>query len=286
MADSPRVAIVTDSTSDLPAKLRERLGIAMVPLNIHIGSEAFRDQIDLSTDEFMQRLAETEDMPSTSQPSSGLFEQTFQELGKDHDEIVCVLISSRLSGTVQSAQIAANAVDDTIRVEVVDSLNATLGCGFQVLNAAWLASEGLGAEAIATQLRSHTSSYHVVFFVETLDHLRRGGRIGKAASLLGSALRLRPLLRVDEGQVVPFERTRTRRRAIAALVEFAESLPGIERITVLYNTTPEDADLLSARISSLARQKPEIPVAQLGPVLGTHVGPGTLGLAIEVALNV
>ncbi len=286
MADSPRVAIVTDSTADLPAEMRERLGIAMVPLNIHFGAEAFRDQVDLSTDEFMQLLAETEDMPSTSQPSSGLFEQTFQDLAKDYDEIVCVLISSRLSGTVQSAQIAANAVGDTIRVEVVDSLNATLGCGFQVLNAARLASSGLRAEAIATRLRSQTSSYHVVFFVETLDHLRRGGRIGKAASLLGSALRLRPLLRVDEGQVVPFERTRTRRRAIEALVEFAENLPGIERITVLYNTTPEDADLLSARTRALARQGPEIAVAQLGPVLGTHVGPGTLGLAIEVTSNV
>lgn len=286
MADSPRVAIVTDSTADLPVEVRERLGIAMVPLNIHIGAEAFRDQIDISTDEFMQRLAETEDMPSTSQPSSGLFEQTFRELARNHDEIVCVLISSRLSGTVQSAQIAADAVGDTIRVEVVDSLNASLGCGFQVLNAARLAGEGLGAQAIATRLRSQTASYHVVFFVETLDHLRRGGRIGKAASLLGTALRLRPLLRVDEGQVVPFERTRTRRRAIEALVEFAENLPGIERITVLYNTTPEDADLLSTRTSPLERQEREIPVAQLGPVLGTHVGPGTLGLAIEVTSNV
>jgi DegV family protein with EDD domain len=286
MADSPRVAIVTDSTADLPAELRERLGISMIPLNIHIGSESFRDQIDLSTDEFMRRLAETDDMPSTSQPSSGLFEQTFRTLATDHDEIVCILISSRLSGTVQSAQIAAESVRDTIRVDVVDSLNATLGCGFQVLNAAQLASEGLGAEAIAAQLRTQTSSYHVIFFVETLDHLRRGGRIGKAASLLGSALKLRPLLRVDEGQVVPFERTRTRRRAIEALVGFAENLPGIERIAVLYNTTPEDADLLGARTRSLARQEPEILVAQLGPVLGTHVGPGTLGLAIEEASNV
>jgi DegV family protein with EDD domain len=285
MADTARVAIVTDSTADLPTDVRERHGIAMVPLNVHLGDRSWRDQVELTTPAFMKLLAESEDFPTTSQPSAGVFEQVFRDLAESHDEIVCVLISSRLSGTVQSAQIAANAVKDTIHVEVVDSLNASLGCGFQVMHAQRLADAGERAEAIATQLRARTNRYHIIFFVETLDHIRRGGRIGKAASLLGSMLKLKPLLRIDEGQVVPFERTRTRRKATDALVEFAENLNGVERIGVLHNTTPEDAEALHARVSHLAGQQTEVPIALFGPVLGTHVGPGTLGLAIEVSAS-
>lgn len=286
MADTTRVAIVTDSTADLPADYRERHGITMVPLNVHLGDRTWRDQVDLTTPQFMELLAKSDQFPTTSQPSAGVFEQTFRELAETHDEIVCVLISSRLSGTVQSAQIAAAAVADTIHVEVVDSLNASLGCGFQVLHAQRLAESGEQAGAIALTLRAQTNRYHIIFFVETLDHIRRGGRIGKAASLVGSVLKLKPLLRIDEGQVVPFERTRTRRKATDALVEFAENLTGIERISVLHNTTPDDAEALNARVAPLARQQSEVPVALFGPVLGTHVGPGTLGLAIEVAVNV
>lgn len=285
MADTARVAIVTDSTADLPTDVRERHGITMVPLNVHLGDRTWRDQVDLTTPRFMGLLAESEAFPTTSQPSAGVFEQTFRDLAKTHDEIVCVLISSRLSGTVQSAQIAAEAVRDAIHVEVVDSLNASLGCGFQVLHAQRLADAGERAEAIAARLRAQTGRYHIIFFVETLDHIRRGGRIGKAASLVGSMLKLKPLLRIDEGQVVPFERTRTRRKATDALVEFAENLSGIERIATLYNTTPEDAEALHARVAHLARQETEVPIALFGPVLGTHVGPGTLGLAIEVSAS-
>lgn len=285
MADTSRVAIVTDSTADLPAELRERLGITMVPLNVHIGDDTYKDQVEITTPRFMELLASSGQFPTTSQPSAGLFEQVFRELATTHDEIVCVLISSRLSGTLQSAQIAAEAVRDVIPVEAVDSLNASLGCGFQVLHAHRLATEGLGAGEIASRLRAQTSRYHIIFFVETLEHLRRGGRIGKAASLVGSMLKLKPLLRVDEGQVVPFERTRTRRKATDALVEFAENLTGIERIAALHNTTPEDARQLYDRVRHLARQESEVPIALFGPVLGTHVGPGTLGLAIEVVSN-
>ncbi len=282
MADTTRVAIVTDSTADLPAKLRERLGITMVPLNVHIGDDTYLDQIDLTTPRFMELLAHGGDFPSTSQPSAGAFELVFRDLARTHDEVVCILLSARLSGTVQSANMAAEAVSDVIRVEVVDSLSASLGCGFQVLHAHRLAVDGMSAEQIAGRLRSQTNRYHAIFFVETLDHVRRGGRIGKAASLLGSFLQLKPLLRIDEGQVVPFERTRTRSKATGALVDFAENLAGVERVCVLYNTTPGDAEALHNRVARLASHESEVQLALLGPVLSTHVGPGTLGLAIEV----
>lgn len=282
MASDAKVAIVTDSTADLPSDLRDRLGIRMVPLNVHFGDDSYRDQLDLTTDRFMDLLGASDTLPTTSQPAAGLFSEQFLDLARDHDEIVCILISSRLSGTVQSAQLAADMVSDTIKVVVVDSLNASLGCGFQVLKAYQLAQEGLDASAIADCLRGDTDRYHVIFFVETLDHLRRGGRIGKAASLVGSMLKLKPLLRVDEGQVVPFERTRTRKKAIDALVRFAENLPGIENICALHNTTPDDASVLYERVHHLVGEESVVTCAAFGPVLGTHVGPGTLGLAIEV----
>jgi DegV family protein with EDD domain len=283
MTSSSRVAIVTDSTADLPPDIRERRGITMVPLNVHFGDEAFRDQVDLTSEQFMERLSAAEKLPTTSQPSTGLFEQTFRELAQNHEEIVCVLLSSHLSGTVQSAQIAADAVADDIRVEVLDSLNGTLGCGYQVIHAADLASQGVDANVIAACLKMQHSRYHVIFFVETLEHLRRGGRIGKAASLVGSMLKLKPLLRVDEGVVVPFERTRTRRKAINALVDFAENLSGIQRIAALHNTTPDDAQALIDRVGQLATGDSIVQTAVIGPVLSTHIGPGALGLAIEVA---
>lgn len=285
MTERPSVAILTDSTADLPRDLLDRLGITMVPLSVNIGGETFSDQVELSTAEFMERLATTPDLPSTSQPSSGAFAEAFRRLAQEHDEIVCVLISSRLSGGVQSAHAAASDLDNQVHIEIVDSLNGSMGLGFQVLHAHRLAQEGLPAKEIASRLRSQVANYHVIFFVETLDHLRRGGRIGKAASLVGSMLKLKPLLRIDEGQVVPFERTRTRKRAIEALVEFTENMPGIERISVLHNTTPKDAAQLSDRVAPLAQTPSEVPIAVFGPVLSTHVGPGTLGIAIEVAAH-
>lgn len=284
MEERPRIAIVTDSTSDLTRETQERYGITVVPLNVHFGQQSFKDQVDLTTDEFMTRLATATTLPTTSQPSVGVFESTFRSLAEDHDEIVCVLISSRLSGTVQSATLAAEAVAGLIHVEVVDSQNCSYGLGFQAIHAVELAQTAHSAAEIAAQLVSEINAYHLVFFVETLDHLRRGGRIGKAAQLLGTLLQLKPLLRIDGGQVVPFERTRTRSRAMAALVSFAKDISNIDRVAVIYNTTPDDARWLSGQISPLVGDR-EIPIVQFGPVIATHIGPGVVGLAIRENVN-
>ncbi len=275
------VAIVTDSTADLPAALRERHGIAMVPLNVHFGDETFRDQIDITTDEFMARLGRSSGLPRTSQPSPALFEETFRALAADHDAVVAVLISARLSGTLQAATLAAQAVAEIVPVEIVDSRNGSMGLGLQVLRAAELAERGLAAPAIAERLRAETAANHIVFFVDTLEFLQRGGRIGRAAALLGGLLQLKPLLRVDEGQVVPFERTRTRARAIQGLVDFVRGLPHVERLSVLYSTSLPDAETLADRLAlELSLPREAIVVAQMGPVIGTHVGPGAMGVAV------
>ena len=275
-----RVAIVTDSTADLTPDQLATHGITMVPLNVHFGDETFQDQVEISTDQFMDRLASASTLPTTSQPSAGQFEQAFRDLANDHDAIVAVLLSSKLSGTVQSATIAAEAVTETIPVVVVDSLNASLGLGFQAMRAAALRDEGHETTTIGDRLREEVTSYHLLFFVETLEHLRRGGRIGKAATMVGSLLQLRPLLRVDEGLVVPFERTRTRGKALNALVDFAKGLNGVDVAAALYNTTPDDAATLAGQIQALVPEH-EVLVAQFSPVLGTHVGPGAVGLAVR-----
>lgn len=276
-----RVAIVTDSTSDLSPDLQRRHHVTVVPLNVHFGDDVLRDQLDITTDEFMQRLQRSSTMPTTSQPSAGLFEETFRRLAADHDEIVAVLISSKLSGTIQSAMIAAEAVKDEIPVTIVDSFSATLGLGLQAIRASTLVEDGLSGEEIAVHVRGETAAYQVVFFVDTLEYLQRGGRIGRAAALLGGILQLKPLIRLDEGQIVPYERTRTRSKATQGLVDFAKGLPHVERIASLFSTDRSEGEMLANRLAE-ARGIPrdQVEVAQMGPVVGVHVGPGALGVAV------
>jgi len=274
-----RIAIVTDSTSDLTPELRARYGITMVPLNVHFGNESFRDQIDMTTAQFMERLPTSRELPKTSQPPSGLFEETFRNLAQEHDAIVAVLISSKLSGTFQSATLAAEALNQKIPIEVVDSRNASLGLGFQVIRAAELARGGLSPTEIGRELRADTASYHLAFFVDTLEYLQKGGRIGRAASLVGSMLHLKPILGVEEGQIVPYERTRTKTKAIEGLAQFVRGFPRIERLGVLYSSDDDDVNQLEARLLGVHTAEP-VYRAQFSPVIGTHVGPGAVGACV------
>jgi DegV family protein with EDD domain len=282
MTMTPRVAVVTDSTSDLDAHIAGEHGITVVPLNVHFGDQVYRDQVDITTDEFMAKMANSEKLPTTSQPSVGSFEAAFRATGAE--EVICPLVSSRLSGTYQSAQIAAQNLAGEIKVELVDSLSASYGLGFQALRAADLAAQGMDASSIAQTLRNETGRYHVVFFVETLEHLRRGGRIGKAAKMVGSLLQLRPLLRIDEGQVVPHERTRTRGKAIQALVDFATDNLVPEELAVLYNTRAEDARKLADLLAPITPER-EVRIVQLGPVIDSHIGPDVLGIVVKARDN-
>lgn len=282
MTNARTVAVVTDSTSDLDKHLAEERHITIVPLNVHFGDEVYRDQVDITTDEFMARMAESDKLPTTSQPSVGSFEAAFRATGAS--EIIAPLLSSRLSGTFQSAQIAAQNLAGEIKVELIDTLNVSYGLGFQVLRAADLADKGLNASTIAQTLRNETGRYHVVFFVETLEHLRRGGRVGKAAQMVGSLLQLRPLLRIDEGQVIPYERTRTRSKAIRALVDFATDNLVPDELAILYNTTPEDARKLAGMLQPVTPDQ-EVTLVQLGPVIDSHIGPDVLGVVVKARNN-
>lgn len=278
-------AVVTDSTADLPVELQRANDIAVVPLNVHFGQESYRDRVDLSPDEFMERMATADRLPTTSQPSVGAFEDAFRACIGTYSEVVCPVISSRLSGTCQSATLAAAAVADEIHVEVVDTFGVSASLGLQAVHAAKLARMGQSASQIATTLRAETYRHHIVFFVETLEHIRRGGRIGKAAQYLGSILQLKPLLRVEEGQIVPFERTRTRSKAISALINFTREFDSIDDAIVLHNTTPDEAEALAAQIATVMKVE-SVPTVQVGPVVSAHVGPGILGVALKEAARV
>jgi DegV family protein with EDD domain len=278
----PRIAIVTDSTSDLSAEQAAQYGITVVPLNVRFGSETLLDGVDMSPANFMARMEHSETLPTTSQPPASAFEDVFRSLATDHEEIVCITVSSRLSGTWQSATLAADTVRAHVPVTVIDSQTVSVALGAQAITMASMAAADEPVDDIVATIAAEAERYHTVFFVDGLEHLRRGGRIGKAAQLLGSALQLRPLLRVEEGQIVPFERTRTRLRAIAALEEFAAEAGTIDRASVIYTTMPEDAAALASRIATTTGLF-NVPQVQVGPVISAHVGPGMLGISLREA---
>lgn len=286
MSTKRTVAIVTDSTCDLAKDLAEQQNITVVPLNVHFGESVFLDQVDISTDEFMDKMATTDQLPTTSQPSVGMFEEAFRKAAAEQGvtEILCVTISSKLSGTFQSASLAGQNLAGELKVEVVDSFSGSYGLGFQALRAASLADEGKNASEISEVLLNEIGRYHVVFFVETLEHLRRGGRIGKAAQLVGTLLQLKPLLRVDEGMIVPFERTRTRSKAVRALENFSAETGPVAELCVLYNTTLDDAKALA---QSITERNPGVStvLTKVSPVIAAHIGPDVLGLVVKERLG-
>ena len=274
-----RIAIVTDSTADLSREVLAARGVEVVPFGVRIGQDAFFDRVDIDAEEFMARLSMSAPHPTTFSPIPGAFETVFRRLAADHDVIVAVLLSSKLGGSVRAATIAAEAVKSIVQVDVIDSMNASLGLGFQVLRAADLVQTGLSADDLVTRLNAERTLHHLAFFCDSLEYLQHGGRAGLAASLFGGFLQIKPLLHIEEGQVVPLERTRTRVRALTGLIEFAESFARIDRLGLLYSTELEDAD--SMRASLADRCQPErVSVAQFSPVLTAHLGPGALGVCV------
>lgn len=276
-----RVRIVTDSTSDLPLSLCDRLGITVIPLNVHFGDVVYRDQVDLSSEEFFRLLAKASDLPKTSQPAPILFEEAYRNLTADGSPVISIHLSSKFSGTLRSAQLARDSLRNRGQIEVIDSQSASLGLGLIVMAAAELANRGADEREVASHVRRLTQNVHIWFFVDTLEYLQRGGRIGRARAFLGTLLNIRPILKVDEGEVHPVEKVRTRSKAIDRLVEFVELFPTIERLAVIHsNTSMNDAETLIKRLEPLYPRE-QIILGQYGPVIGTHTGPGGLGVVVS-----
>lgn len=277
-----KIRVVTDSTADIPDALMRRWAITMVPLSVNFGTESLRDRIDITHDEFMRRLAVSKALPTTSQPPPGLFEEQYRRLADEGaDGIVSVHISEKLSGTAAAARIAAESVAERIPVEVVDSRSVSLGLGFGALEAARVAREGESlAEAVAAAQKV-LSNTHIIFFADTLEYLQKGGRIGRAAAIAGSILSLKPLMRLDEGVVVPHERTRTRSRAIDGVVKFVTDFHHIRQLGVL-KTGDADIETLLARLTPVFPRE-RIIVTECSPVIAVHLGPGALGAIVDAS---
>ncbi len=275
-----RIALVTDSTATIPDDLLREYDIRVAPQVVIFGEETLRDGVDITPDQFYVRLSESEVLPTTSQATVGAFKEIFEPLVAEDATILAFLISTGLSGTYQSAMQAKDLFPDA-RIEIVDSATAAMALGFQVLGAARAIKEGASAEEAIAVAKSAQDTTGVIFIVDTLEFLHRGGRIGGAARLLGTALNLKPLLAVNEGKIEALERVRTKRKATARLLEIMEGrLAGKDKIRIATIHAAAEADALDLLREAEARFKPiESVVSVASPAIGVHTGPGTLGLA-------
>lgn len=273
------VRIVTDSTADIPSPLAQELAIVVVPLNVQFGEAVFRDGVDLGTEEFFRRLVRSPVLPTTSQPSAGAFLEVYSRLAAERAEIVSLHISAKLSGTLNSAQVAKESLDVPCRIELMDSQSASLGLGLTALAAARAAQAGASFQEVVALVRRRIDATTVLVFVDTLEYLQRGGRIGRAQAFLGGLLNVKPLLTLREGEIHPVERVRTRARALERLYEYAASYVQIEDLAVLHSTSPQEAQELRRRLGGLFPEQ-QVLLATYGPVIGTHLGPGAMGVVV------
>lgn len=273
------VRIVTDSACDLPAELATELGIEIVPLSIRFGSEELIDREQLTTAEFWARCATSSTLPETAAPAPGQFEAAYRRLAAEGATgIVVVNLSSALSATMQSAQLAARSVEGEIDVRVVDSRSVTMGIGVIAVACARAARDGAGldeVEALANDLASRSKVWGAL---DTLENLKKGGRIGNARALLGTVLSIKPIIEVRDGKVEEGGKQRTRSKALAFLVEKVTSYGPIQNLAVLHADC-SDVDQFVAMLSEV--YPGEIIVGDIGPVIGSHAGRGTIGVAFQ-----
>ena len=277
----PTVTVVTDSTSDLPPELRDLLGIVVVPLLVQFGDETFRDGIDLTPDAFLQRLRTSSTIPKTSQPSVTDFEKVFRAERDAGRGVVCVTISADLSGTHNAARLAAEAVD-LAYIEVIDSRATTMQLGWVAVAAARAARAGGSRSDVADAARGAIPRAKLYAVLQTLDYVYRGGRIGRASQLVGSALAIKPILTVADGIVTPVERVRTWKRAVRRGLELASEQAPFTDAVVLHTDNLAEASEIEATLRAAAPFA-AISVAHAGSVLCTYAGPGAIGIALLTA---
>jgi len=273
------VKIVTDSVADLPLEAVKELGITIVPLHVRFGEEVYRDGIDLTVDEFYSKLAHSKILPVTSVPSPGDFAEAYDKLAEEADEILAIIVSSRLSGTYDVALQSIGLMKRKCRVEVIDSQLAVMAQGFLVIKAAKAAQVGTGLDELVDLVRSNIPRIDFLAAFDTLEYLRRGGRIGRAQALLGSILKINPIITLRDGVVEPAGRTRSRAKAIDYLYNFAMSYSHIDEMAVEDAACSEDAETLVERLSSKFPRE-RIYRSRTTPVIGTHTGPGLLLLDV------
>ena len=277
------VKLVTDSTCDLPKELAQRWQITVVPCNVHFGDEVYKDGVDMGPDEFYSRLVASPRLPTTAQPSVNDFHQIYGPLTDAGHDVVSIHLSAKFSGTLNSATQAREALQTTRggsgRIEIIDSRTASTGLGLLVLAAAQMVKEGATSDEVVERVRVLLPQTHCYFLVDTLEYLKRGGRIGKASAFLGSILSIKPILMIRDGEAHPVERPRSRDRGLTRLVEIARGLAPAKYLSIVYSTTPGEAESLRASLSDLVPEDRTV-VSRFGPVVGTYLGPGAVGVGV------
>jgi len=272
------VKIVTDSTSDIPSDVAQALEITVVPLHIHFENGIYQDGIDIKAAEFYHKLVTEPDLPKTSAPSSGMFTETYKKLSAETDEIISIHISSKLSATYNSALLGKEGMDTHCHVEVINSFSATIGLGLIVITAAKAALAGANLDEITAMVTQTIPKTHCFGMVDTLEYLHKGGRIGKAQTLLGSMLNVKPIISVQDGEVCPLERVRGRSKALTRLYELTSNFHHIKEMAVAHATTPDKMEVLAERLAPLFPQG-QIYKSTCGATIGTYLGPGCLVVA-------
>jgi DegV family protein with EDD domain len=265
-------AVVTDSTADLPEAWRDRYGVEVVPLKVLFGGETFRDGVDMNNEEFFRRLAASTRLPTTSAPSPGEFAELYERLSHDFEGCISIHIGAQLSATAEAARVGAQSVEG-FKVNVIDSQTVTMPMAFLCK----VAAESATLEVATAEVERRIPKCRVLALLDTLRYIEMGGRVSRAQAMIGTMLDLKPLLLVVDREIKPVDRVRTRSRAIPRMVDFFKDEQPVEYVGVVHAQAPEEAE----RIAVDLRQKLpelEIPVGQIGCVLGTHTGPKALGL--------
>jgi DegV family protein with EDD domain len=278
------IKIVTDSTAYLQETTVRKHDIRVVPLYVHFGEEAFKEGVDMSNEEFYARLKEAPTLPTTSQPSAGEFHEVFQELVNDGHEVVALTISSKLSGTWNSAMAAKEMLPEA-GIGVIDSQSTSVGLRMMVDAAVEAAAAGATRQEIVEQIEDISKRMHILFVVDTLEYLAKGGRIGNAKAFLGTILKVKPILVLQDGAIEPLEQVRSTRKAQARMLDLIEEDLGSQsphaKVGVINALVPTEAEKLAQQLAGrLGCTQPMVD--DLGPVIGTHTGPGVTGVGYYV----
>ncbi len=281
-----KVKIVTDSTADIPASLAEKLGITVVPLNVIFSDdESYEDGVDLTSEQFYKKVEQSNIIPSTSQPTPYQFEEVYRSLMDEDTTIISIHLSAKLSGTFQAASIAKQAMDEENAIHVIDSKRASYAIGIIVVEVAKLANEGKSIEDILARLDELLHDTNVFFMVDTLEYLQKNGRIGKASALLGTMLKIKPILSLSaEGEVYSHEKARGQKKALNRIVELLKEQYGSEPIHLgIFHAVNEPlAKELQERLNDGFNVQSEV-ITAIGAVIGAHVGPGTVAITMTKA---
>jgi DegV family protein with EDD domain len=276
-----RIRIVTDSSCDIPPALEAQHEITIVPLTIRFGDEEFVDRRDLTPKEFWARCASSAVLPETAAPSPGAFEEAYRKAKADGcDGVVCVTLSAGLSATFQAAELAAKSVGDEIPVRVIDSRTLTMGLGNLCLSAARVAEEGKDIDEVAAAVESRIPTTRTYAALDTLENLKKGGRIGGAQAMLGSMLSIKPIIDVTGGKVEQESKQRTRSKSLRYLADKVREQPGVENLAVMHGDAPDVEEMLDLLGAVYPRDK--IVVGDLGAVIGAHGGPRTMGITFQL----